>query len=48
MLKFIKNWLRRKYGNCIFGHLKPGVYLAGMSNCLYKCDDCGETWKAYQ
>ncbi len=44
--KYIK-WRLKNYGPCAFSHRDWGVYYAEMSNCIYKCDRCGETWKAY-
>ena len=47
MIKAFKNWMIKRYGKCVFGHVSPGVYAAEMSNCIYKCEECGETWSAY-
>ncbi len=47
MFKRFKNWMIKKYGKCVFGHVSPRVYEAGMTNCVFKCDECGDTWTAH-
>jgi hypothetical protein len=46
MITRFVNWMYKKYGNCVFGHVDVTVLDAGYTNCVYKCKECGEIFMA--
>lgn len=41
--KFLK-WIIKNFGVCFFEHKKTRIIELNSTNCVIKCEKCGETW----